>query len=356
MPFQPFDYGRAVGQGTQNALGQIKAQMAPQQFQNEMRTGQLNQMIAGLKYIRESAPMVTRETYPKWKQSLEANGISQPGELPEQYDENMMSRLYGGAEQQLKKLTFTTGTEAGPISQDYLVQGRSMQPMGKPYTKDDEVTMLDVGPEGGVTFRRGKASSLQKTTRANLEKKQFSAVDTLARLNAVKAGFKPEYQTYSSKWSALKLGISEKAGMDIGPEDKQFLNDFSVYRRNTFSNLNKTLNELSGAAVTEHEMKRLQKELPDVGTGLFDGDSPTEFKAKMDSSIKAQKRAVIRYRYALQNDMNPLKTGIELGDVDALIERRGQELEQLLLSENPNIDEATLTNLVTEQLKQEFGL
>ena len=152
-------------------------------------------------------------------------------------------------------------------------------------------------------------------------------------------------------WSSLK----DKVGaLDEG--SKTGLAEFAKFRRSSISNMNLYLNELSGAAITVQEGVRLRQALPDPGTGLFDGDSPTVFKAKLDDAVKQGKLALVRYHYATARGLDPLASGIDLADVPALIERRGAELEAAARAADPALDEATLRLVVRDRLAREFGL
>lgn len=102
MAFNVFNRPAAVQAGTQNALAQFKTQMAPQQMQSDMQNEMVARKLNGLKYIAATAPIVTPETYPGWHANLVSSGMAQKGDLPDTYDPNIMARLAGGAQSQLK--------------------------------------------------------------------------------------------------------------------------------------------------------------------------------------------------------------------------------------------------------------
>lgn len=211
-----------------------------------------------------------------------------------------------------------------------------------------------VGPDGTVTYSEGGTVGLQKPTLNKIEDKQLNATESLSRLNNINASFKPEFLTYGAGWTQLKSRVMEKSGVPLSKEDSTKVREFSRFKRDALSNLNRTINELTGAAMAEKEAQRIVSELPNPGQSLFDGDGPTEFKAKLDAATRDMKRAIIRYNYAKQAGLNPFK--IDLADVDALMDRRGSEIEAQLKAQNPNVDPNTLDAMVRDQLNREFGV
>ena len=59
---------------------------------------------------------------------------------------------------------------------------------------------------------------------------------------------------------------------------------------------------MSGVAVNPQEFSRAQAFLPNVGTGIFDGDSPTEFRTKVDDLEAFTLAAKWRYENIIKND------------------------------------------------------
>ena len=215
--------------------------------------------------------------------------------------------------------------------------------------------------QGGFTLTQGRGGSstqngLDKATSRKLEGQKFDSIETLSRINRTEQAFKPEFLEVGTRADALWSTIKEKSGIELLEDEKQQLTEYSEFKQAAFSDMNLTMNILSGAAVSDQEFARMTQALPNAGSGLFDGDSPTVFKAKMEAVQRDQKRAIMRYNYALKNNQDPLATGIELSDVDALYDRRGGELEQILKQENPNISDDILELEVRARLKQEFGM
>src|SRR5262249_25804278 len=142
-----------------------------------------------------------------------------------------------------------------------------------------------------------------------------SASGLLARLQDTQAKFDPKFLSIPNRlgyaWSNLQDKINPGS---LDPQSRQDLANFVAFRRDGVANLSQYLNELSGAAITPQEFTRLSEALPNPGTGVFDGDGPTEFKAKYDASVEQAQHALMRANYASAHGLNPLSSGIALSD------------------------------------------
>ncbi len=176
----------------------------------------------------------------------------------------------------------------------------------------------------------------------------------LGRLNDTKALFKPEYLELATRIGAKWGQLMDKMG-SATPEQQELVANFAQFKTEAFNNLNTSLKELSGAAVTPQEAERLLEQLPSVGTGVFDGDSPTEFQAKLEQSILQQQRAVARYNLWLATGRQgkPWEMG-SLDDVDKMINARGAQIEKQLKA-NGISDPQVLQRQVSMQLRKEVG-
>jgi hypothetical protein len=213
--------------------------------------------------------------------------------------------------------------------------------------KSYENFMKDKTPSTSVTVNTGEFS---KGTKGELEKTILSTGDAITRLNSIQASNRPEYQTPKFKgtqeWSTLKDKFTT-----LSPEEKNTLTNFSKYKQNTTQNLNQTIKDLTGAAMGIQEAERITSTLPNAGTGIFDGDSPTQFQAKLDNSIQQTKYALARKNYSL---LKGLKwENIKLDDVPNIVNQRGKEIEKQYKLDPK--DPAT-KKTVERQLAAEFGI
>jgi len=192
-----------------------------------------------------------------------------------------------------------------------------------------------------------------KPTVTNLQEQLLQSSARLSSYNKIESGFKPEYFQPSFRagqnWNAIK----EKAGANLNEQERNDLAKFSQFKQNAAQELNAAIKAQTGATVTESEAPRIIAGLPNPGTGLFDGDSPTEFKAKLDNTIKQLRFAEARNVYALRNGLS-LKN-IPLDSVPKLMNDRAAELAKQY---QVNLKSATPKQIdaIKRQLAIEFGI
>lgn len=205
---------------------------------------------------------------------------------------------------------------------------------------------------------------LAKPTVNALEEKTINSAAQLARLGDIEKRFEPKWLEIPKRFEMLGAAWSAKAGEMLGgklsPEKTQELRDYAQFRSSSVNNLNTILKELSGAAVTPQEYERIQNDQPVAGTGLFDGDDPVSFKAKLDRNTGTLKAAIARYNFmrskGLNFDKNSMDQFMSLDDVPGTIDRRGVEIEQQLQKTMPKADKSVIQQKVRTQLKREFGI
>jgi len=102
------------------------------------------------------------------------------------------------------------------------------------------------------------------------------------------------------------------------------------------------------------EADRIIASLPNPGQGLTDGDSPTQFKSKLDGTIRSLKEVEARRIYTTQKGIQP--SSIPLGSMGSVIDKRGDEIAEQVRKSNPGADERQIEQVVEQQLKREFGI
>jgi hypothetical protein len=206
---------------------------------------------------------------------------------------------------------------------------------------------LSKAKEGAVKVYTG---DLSKPTVGQVEQGVLSNADAITRLNNIQYSYRPEYQNiqFRSKqaWNTLK----DKFG-GLPDNQKQQLTQYSQYRQNSLQNLNQTIKDITGAAMGVQEAERIMASLPNAGTDIFSGDSPTEFEAKLNNAVKQTKYALARKNYALKNGLKWENTSLE--SMPNIIQSRGKEIEKQY-GLDPK-DPAT-KQTVLRQLSAEFGV
>jgi hypothetical protein len=180
----------------------------------------------------------------------------------------------------------------------------------------------------------------------------------LMQLDQIQSQFKPEFQQYMDKAGFAALAVKEKAGFKLTNKQQKDLTEFASYRRNAVNSLNEYIKQITGAAMSEPEARRILSGMPKPGDGIFDGDSPTEFKAKLDDAMQKTKMAVSRLAYIKRNGMS-LEDGsgnpvIPLERMPQLINERGRVIETEL--KKTGASGKPLERAVRRQLGIEFGL
>lgn len=211
-----------------------------------------------------------------------------------------------------------------------------------------------VKPEAGkMLVESARTDMLGKEARNEVDKKQINRTELYARLQGIKQSFKPEFQGLEGKLGMKWAGLVDYAssGTALRPEQRQQLSDFAVYRQDAFENINSYIKEVTGAAMTDSEAKRILKGMPNPGDGLFDGDGPTEFKAKLDNAIRQSELAVARY-----NAFRDKGFTIPLSKMPGIIQERTDALLKQMKAANPGASSEELKPLVRSRLKREFGI
>jgi hypothetical protein len=213
-------------------------------------------------------------------------------------------------------------------------------------------TNLAVYPPGAIEPSKG--------TRADIEKEAMQSSSSIQRMSQIQQGFKPEYLQFAPRLSAGWAALKEKGGGSLSPGDQRFLQDFSAWSRGAIEEVNTYIQQKTGAAMGVQESQRLMKGVPNPGQGLFDGDSPTQFKAKLDDTIKQLKLVEARSLYALRNGLSLMGANgepvVPLSAMPKIMDERGLQIEQQVRRQFPNLNAKELKQMVVKQLGVEFGI
>lgn len=223
--FAPFDYARSVGAGTRNALAQMQfmagadelkkkrgianalkdaasAGRAPEDvltergFQpeaNAMRARALEYQVNGLRYVAGKARQVRDQAgYDALRADLEARGLANPGELPEQFSPAIITQLTNGADRLLRTIPEYQG--------DGRWQDMGVDPLGNLTPRGEPYTLSDAGKgrggrggRGGPSFKASDANSIRNAVAGlyggmyDPETGKFVALDrdTIKKVNAI---------------------------------------------------------------------------------------------------------------------------------------------------------------------------
>jgi hypothetical protein len=220
---------------------------------------------------------------------------------------------------------------------------------------------INVGADGSIRIGQGGAGpEFGRTTSNAIDAQVFDGANMLARLDSIATSFKPEYQDLGNQVSLWVDGIADKLG-GLAPGDAEGLAEYSKFRARSIANVNATIKEITGAAMSAAEGVRIRQQLPDPGDRPGTGDGPTVFKAKLDDSIMLTKLSIARAHMMKSRGMNVLTadgnlaSGVpQLDDMVDVIRSRERSLVADLRASG--VKDAEIPALVEAGLKQEFGL
>jgi hypothetical protein len=329
MPQNAITPTQQVTQPPVNQLEQNKQQAAV--FRQRQQAALLNKDTEAAKYFGDRA----EELYPKASFMRVGNEIVSTIDLKPVYAAKEKPEKFTGNYANLAlSLGFNTTDPA------------EMTPQQRELLQA-EATKRGIGEGQKINVYTGE---LSKPTKTEVEKQQLNTGDQIARLNNIQFSYRPEFLNIKfragQEWNTLK----DKFGK-LPPEEKATLTAYSAYKQNATQNLNLTIKEITGAAMSNGESERIIATLPKAGTGVFDGDSPTEFEAKLNNGIQQTKYALARKQYALKNGLK--WENIDLGQMPVIIENRANAIaKQYKL----NIEDPKDRNTILRQLAAEFGV
>jgi len=213
-------------------------------------------------------------------------------------------------------------------------------------------------PDGSVVQVGGRGPGLGVKGKNDLDTRRINSADQLQRLNQITSKFDEKFLRSGPRLNNLVVSLKDKGILpgDLSKEDEQSLVEFSEFRQAAFNNLNNTLREMSGAAITPQEAERLIKSLPNPGKGVFDGDSPTQFKSKTDAVTKQLKLAIARYNYAsATGNVDAATSVVSLDQMRSFINEQAQAIEQQLRQSNPGATEEQIQSTVRAEIRRLFG-
>ena len=189
-------------------------------------------------------------------------------------------------------------------------------------------------PEGGVTITRGVAASpkLDKQIIRNLSKSIINNEQNLSRLDRIGSQFIPEFLTFGGRIGATISSLKSKAGVDLKPEDRKFLQNRRKFTQNINQVFNAYRKEITGAAASVQELESLKKAM------LSEDLSPAEFQASFDEFRRELQRSNRLSRKVLRDGL-PGSFGKNLdalftSGADDNADVRGEELLQEGLTED----------------------
>lgn len=190
------------------------------------------------------------------------------------------------------------------------------------------------------------------TTQNKIDEALLSSGSRLQRLNQIEQTYRPEFLQTKFRVAQNLVGLGEKLGREPSVQERQNLEAYSRFRQEAVRQLNEYINEMTGAAVGQgEEAARLKSGVPNPGSGLFDGDSPTEFLSKMNNSIRDLRLVEARLQYIKTKGFNI--QDVSLNEMPNIMRKRKDEIIKSF-----DLDEAKVEDreILKNRLATEFGL
>ncbi len=246
-----------------------------------------------------------------------------------------------------------TGFRYAPRSQ--AINSPAMGPSGTAIEFDPQGKPLKIAMGPGVGGKGGPQdqSGLSQATINKVEEQMLQNTGRLDRLAAIQTSFRPEYMTLPEKVKQGATKYSEWLGFEPSPERKKALSEYTAFTSKAYNELNQTIREMSGAAVTDGEAARQLKT-----TANPDGDSPTEFQSKLKENMRfvtlAQARlAILRQKGMMLDTKSPQ---MSLEQAENQMREREQALTQQVRRLSPNADDEAIRRIVKHNMAREFGI
>jgi len=273
-------------------------------------------------------------------------------------------------------------TAPRPPGDPMLIQTQAAQPAQPQQGQADPIVQTPMGPMpasrarilGFLMAYKGKGDAgrmlaesadpgkLPKTVVDDVAKEEIKNTDLMGRLAQIQRSFKPDFLSYENQ--AKQYGISWLDKFDatrskLPPQELQTHAEYAAFRRDVTDNLNRYIKEITGAAMGVEEAKRIISSMPNMN------DGPTEFKAKLDSTVRAAQLALARQRYLRKEGLNgqpwqgtpeDAARDMPLEKMQGNIRRDTMNLLQQLKSQHPNANPEQINGAVRAIIRQKYGI
>ena len=247
-----------------------------------------------------------------------------------------------------------------PQTQEWDAVGGAKPPSGMSIESDGKGGFKLVQGVGA-----GKGGSERKTI-GTIEDKLMATANNLARLDIIREQYKRKFLEWGPRISARLLSWKSKFGKKLSPEENKFIREISSFNRDSIENINLYIKEITGAQMSNQEAGRIRLAQPDPGEGIFGGDAPEVFEAKLESAYASIKRAQARYTYWLRQ-------GVDMGDmtqaqreaftrentlegITKIMKDRESKIIDQTRQSNPGINDDDLKAILRKTLAKEFGV
>jgi len=255
-----------------------------------------------------------------------------------------------------------TAGPAQPTELARLTSERDALPEGSPQRAqyDRVIASYKAGRATDVTIQQPGPMLPGKEGQNKVDEALLKTTGRLSQVFEISSRFRPEFQQLGTKIDNAISSGKDILGLRLTNKEQADLNNYNDFRASAGELYAQTLKEMAGTALTEGEVKIHSAYLPRPGTGLTDGDSPSQMRTKIDRLNRTLKMSVARLAYIKRNGMS-LEDGqgnavVSLDRMPTLINERGREIESQLKTSQPDVKGESLKRAVRRQLGVEFGI
>jgi len=157
-----------------------------------------------------------------------------------------------------------------------------------------------------------------------------------------------EGMTFSGNLRRQGLAFWERLGFDLSDDSEEYLSDQTAFRQSILRNINRTIQEVTGAQMGEQEARRIRAEMPDVTA------SPTEFRTQLSNAMNMIRMDAARVQVWRMGGSEGEASSVTDADVMQALRERGASAYQEALQQGLSTSEARLQ--AARMLREEFGL
>lgn len=154
--------------------------------------------------------------------------------------------------------------------------------------------------------------------------------------------------TFGGNMRRRALQLKDKFGFELGEDGEEYLTDTTVFRQNILRNINRTIQEVTGAQMGEEEAERIRAEMPDVDAG------PVEFKAKLAAAMNMVRMDIARINYWRQQGGTGNPDEVTDAELRNAMQQAGRQYYEQAISSGMSPADARLE--AARLLSEEFGI
>ena len=162
-----------------------------------------------------------------------------------------------------------------------------------------------------------------------LTNQQIQVSGVVQDLQSIRETYNPQFTEIPTRVLQAAGALGERLGIESSPEEQALARQYFAWRANSSRTLNNYVRAMTGAQVAVAEFPRMAQVVPYAGTGILDGDSASQFGAKLEAFEQATALAMFRYNYLLRD------ANIDPQFQEREIQLPGGDTETRLVATNP---------------------